>query len=162
MEYIPKKITLSTVGFPSLIEKLADDHFGFNLAVSLHTVSQNLRAQLMPHSKNQTLSDLKKSLQYWYQKTGRKVRFEYLIWKGINDTRSHIDDLVNYCKSIPCKVNLISYNQVEGADYQRADPDVFQNYTQALKKYDIMATTRYSRGDDIDAGCGQLANQLEG
>ena len=157
----PKKITLSTVGFSPLIKKLADDHFGFNLAISLHTVSQKLREKIMPHSKKQTLLDLKNALIYWYQKTKKKVSFEYLIWENINDTKLDIDQLVNYCKSIPCKVNLISYNTVSGSNYQRAKPHIFQDYIQALKKYNIIATIRHSRGEDIEAGCGQLANQLE-
>lgn len=157
----PKKITLSTVGFPSIIKKLADDYFGFRLAVSLHTVSQKLREEIMPHSQKYTLKDLRDSLLYWYLATKKKISFEYIIWKGINDAKEDVEALVRYCKTIPCKVNLISYNAIAGGQYEGADPEVFDAYVKALKVQGITATIRYSRGSDIDAGCGQLANQLQ-
>ncbi len=155
----PKRITLSTSGVPKMIKKLADDEVKFNLAVSLHAAIQETREQIMPFAKRFTLTDLKESLDYWYAKTNRMITYEYIVWKNINDTKEHINALVNYCKYIPSKVNLIEYNPIDDGDYQQASNRVIDNYIAALKKNRIPVTVRRSRGKDIDAACGQLANK---
>jgi 23S rRNA (adenine2503-C2)-methyltransferase len=167
----PKRITLSTVGLAKLIKKLADDEVKFNLAVSLHSARDEVRDKIMPINHKNPLSDLLESLQYWYQHTGRKVTFEYVVWKDINDKPEDIRALVEFCKRIPSKVNLIEYNPIDPhpdldeADaiygFQQADQHVVEAYVKALTAIGVTATVRHSRGKDIDAACGQLANKNE-
>ncbi|MFM1808662.1 MAG: hypothetical protein RLZZ242_1387 [Bacteroidota bacterium] len=156
----PKRITISTSGIPKMIEKLADENPKFQLAVSLHSAEEKVRNTIMPFSTSFDLDTLLKSLQYWYQQTRSKVTFEYLIWKGINDTQSAIDALVSYAKKVPSKVNIIEYNPTDAKDFKAADQEVIERYIQALERARITVTVRRSRGKDIDAACGQLANKL--
>ncbi len=93
-----KRITLSTVGIPKMIKKLADDEVNFNLAVSLHSANDEIRSKMMPINEKSNLAELLESLQYWYEKTKKIITFEYVIWKGINDTKKDALALVNYCK----------------------------------------------------------------
>lgn len=155
----PKRITLSTSGVPKMIKKLADDNVKFNLAVSLHSAIQETREQIMPFAKNFTLQDLRASLEYWYSKTNRKITYEYVVWKGINDKDEDIKALVTFCKYVPCKVNLIEYNPIDDGEFKQAEDSAIQNYIDALEKNRIPVTVRRSRGKDIDAACGQLANK---
>ena len=155
----PKRITLSTSGVPKMIKKLADDDVKFNLAVSLHTAIQETREQIMPFAKKFTLTDLKESLIYWYAKTNKMVTYEYVVWKNVNDTKEHINALVQFCKHVPSKVNLIQYNPIDGGDFQQATNLVINDYIAVLEKNRIPVTVRRSRGKDIDAACGQLANK---
>lgn len=155
----PKRITVSTSGIPKMIKKLADDKVKFNLAVSLHSAIQEKRIQIMPFATKFTLIDLKESLQYWYEKTNQRITYEYVIWEGINDTREDIDALVRYCKQVPCKVNLIEYNTIDDDSFKQASKRVTDTYIHALEKNRIPVTVRRSRGKDIDAACGQLANK---
>ncbi len=155
----PKRITLSTSGVPKMIKKLADDEVKFNLALSLHSAVDETRTSIMPFAENFPLQDLKEALQYWYQKTKSKVTYEYIVWKGINDDQKSIDALVKFCKHIPSKVNLITYNSIEDDTFQQADEATIQKYVQALETHNIVVKIRKSRGQDIDAACGQLANK---
>ena len=155
----PKRITVSTSGIPKMIKKLADDKVKFNLAVSLHSAIQEKREQIMPFANKFTLVDLKEALEYWYKKTTRRITYEYVIWDGINDSREDINALVAYCKYVPCKVNLIEYNSIDDDSFKQASPHVTNEYINALEKNRIPVTVRRSRGKDIDAACGQLANK---
>lgn len=155
----PKRITVSTSGIPKMIKKLADDEVKFNLAVSLHSAIQEKREQIMPFANKFTLVDLKEALEYWYKKTTRRITYEYVIWDGINDSREDINALVAYCKYVPCKVNLIEYNSIDDDSFKQASPHVTNEYIIALEKNRIPVTVRRSRGKDIDAACGQLANK---
>ncbi len=155
----PKRITVSTSGIPKMIRKLADDEVKFHLAVSLHTAQEEVRQKIMPFSKSFPLDDLKEALQYWFQKTNQKVSFEYVVWKGVNDTPEAIDALVKFCKQVPSKVNLIEYNPVENSGFQQASPEIIQQYIDVLERNHIVVNVRKSRGKDIDAACGQLANK---
>ena len=155
----PKRITLSTSGVPKMIKKLADDEVKFHLAVSLHSAIQETREQIMPFAKSFHLTDLQESLEYWYEKTKRRITYEYIVWDGINDTKEAIDALVRFCKYVPCKVNLIEYNPIDDGEFQQASTQVIQNYISVLEKNRIPVTVRRSRGKDIDAACGQLANK---
>ncbi len=154
-----KRITLSTSGVPKMIKKLADDGVKFNLAVSLHSAIDKVRTSIMPFNETFPLKDLKESLEYWYEKTGREISYEYIVWNGINDTQKDIDALVKWCKSIPCKVNIIEYNPIDGGDFKQASPETIKNYIYHLEKNRIVVNVRRSRGKDIDAACGQLANK---
>jgi 23S rRNA (adenine2503-C2)-methyltransferase len=155
----PKRITVSTSGIPKMIKKMADDEVKFKLAVSLHSAVEETRNQIMPFSKNFPLTDLLESLQYWYQKTKSKITFEYIVWKDINDTAKDIEALVKYCKKVPCKVNLIEYNAIDDGQFQQAENKAINDYIKALEKNQIVVKVRRSRGKDIDAACGQLANK---
>ena len=154
-----KKITLSTSGISKMIIKMSDDNIKFNLAVSLHSAVEETRNMIMPFSKSFPLDKLINSLDYWYKKTKRKVTFEYLIWKGINDDLEHIEALVKICKRIPSKVNLIEYNSIDSPKFKKADDFWVDNYLKILKKNKIPVSVRRSRGKDINAACGQLANK---
>ncbi|HBK71514.1 MAG TPA: 23S rRNA (adenine(2503)-C(2))-methyltransferase RlmN [Flavobacteriaceae bacterium] len=155
----PKRITLSTVGIPKMIKKLADDEVKFNLAVSLHSAIDEIRSKMMPINDKSNLAELLASLQYWYAKTKRKITFEYVIWKGINDTQNDANALVSYCKKIPSKVNLIEYNAIDDGEFQQALPKATAMYVRSLEANHIIVNVRRSRGKDIDAACGQLANK---
>lgn len=155
----PRRITLSTVGLHKMIMKLADDEVKFNLAVSLHSAIDEVRSKMMPINDKSTLADLLQSLQYWYMKTNKVVTFEYVVWKGINDKKRDIDALVAYCKKVPSKVNLIEYNAIEEDGFVQADEAAIAYYQRELERNNITVNIRHSRGKDIDAACGQLANK---
>lgn len=155
----PKRITVSTSGVPKMIKMLADANVKFNLAVSLHSAIQETRASIMPFAKRFTLVDLKESLQYWYEKTNSKVSYEYVVWKGINDKKEDIEALVEFCSYLPCKINLIEYNPIGDEEFKQADTKALDQYIAALETNRIPVTVRRSRGKDIDAACGQLANK---
>jgi len=155
----PKRITVSTSGVPKMIKKMADDDVKFNLAVSLHSAIDDIRSRIMPFSQSFPLADLRESLEYWYRKTKSKISFEYVVWKGINDDKSSIDALVKFCKYVPCKVNLIEYNPIDDGEFQQASEESINAYIKALEATGIVVKVRRSRGKDIDAACGQLANK---
>lgn len=155
----PKRITVSTSGVPKMIKKLADDEVKFKLAVSLHSAIDEIRSRIMPFSTNFPLAELRESLEYWYHKTKSKITYEYVVWKDINDNKESIDALVKFCKYVPCKVNLIEYNPIDDGEFQQASDESINAYIKALDANGIVAKVRRSRGKDIDAACGQLANK---
>ena len=155
----PKRIMVSTSGVPKMIKKLADDNVKFKLAVSLHSAIDEIRARIMPFSANFPLIELRESLEYWYRKTKSKISYEYVVWKDINDNKASIDALVKFCKYVPCKVNLIEYNPIDDGEFQQASEEAINAYIIALESSGIVVKVRRSRGKDIDAACGQLANK---
>jgi 23S rRNA (adenine2503-C2)-methyltransferase len=159
IEISNKKITLSTSGISKMIYKMADENVKFNLAISLHSAIESTRNEIMPFSKSFPLNQLIKSLEYWYENTKRKVTFEYLIWKGINDDFEHINALVKICKRVPSKVNLIEYNSIDDPRFSKADELWVNKYLNILKENKVSVSIRRSRGKDIQAACGQLANK---
>ena len=154
-----KRIVVSTSGIPKMIKKLADENLKVNLALSLHSAIEETRNSIMPFSAKFSLDDIKESLLYWYSKTKRRITFEYIVWKGINDSVDDINALVNYCKYIPSKVNLIEYNSIGDETFKSASQSMINLYKDLLEKNKITVTVRRSRGKDIDAACGQLANK---
>lgn len=155
----PKRIVVSTSGVPKIIKKMADDGVKFNLAVSLHSAIDEVRTSIMPFNETFPLKDLKESLEYWYEKTKSKITYEYIVWDGINDSQKDIDALVQFCKCVPCKVNIIEYNPIDDGQFQQAKNTAIENYIHHLEKNRIVVNVRRSRGKDIDAACGQLANK---
>ena len=155
----PKRITVSTSGVPKMIKKMADEEVRFKLAVSLHSAIDEVRTQIMPFNANFPLADLREALQYWYSKTKNRITYEYVVWRGINDTKEAVDALVQFCKFAPSKVNLIEYNPIDEGEFQQANEQAIQMYINTLEKNNITVTVRRSRGKDIDAACGQLANK---
>ena len=155
----PKRIVVSTSGVPKIIKKMADDQVKFNLAVSLHSAIDEVRTKIMPFNETFPLKDLKEALEYWYEKTERKITYEYIVWDGINDRVEDIQALVKFCKYVPCKVNIIEYNPIDDGQFQQASSAAIDNYIQELERNRIVVNVRRSRGKDIDAACGQLANK---
>jgi len=154
-----RRITVSTVGIAKMVMKMADDNVKFNLAVSLHSAIDQTRSSIMPINDTNSLTELADALTYWYQKTKKKVTYEYVVWKGINDNMEHAEALLRFCKIIPSKVNLIEYNPIDAGMFQQAGDDALNMYMDLLERHGITTRVRKSRGKDIDAACGQLANK---
>ena len=154
-----KRITVSTVGVAKMMKQFADDNPRCNLALSLHSARNEVRESIMPITKSNPIEMLRDALLYWYNKTGKKPTFEYVIWKGINDAPEDIKALVKLCKQVPSKVNIIEYNPIGDDRFKMADKSVIDNYINALGEVGVVAKVRQSRGQDIDAACGQLANK---
>ena len=155
----PKRITVSTSGVPKMIKKMADDEVKFNLAVSLHSAIDDIRTSIMPFNATFPLLDLREALEYWYAKTKNRITYEYVVWEGINDKREDVEALVQFCKFAPSKVNLIEYNPIDDGEFQQASNKALDMYVTILEANRITVTVRRSRGKDIDAACGQLANK---
>ena len=155
----PKRIVVSTSGVPKMIKKMADDAVKFKLAVSLHSAIDEVRTSIMPFNATFPLNDLREALEYWYSKTKNRITYEYVVWEGINDQRKDVDALVEFCKFAPSKVNLIEYNPIDDGMFQQANSKAIDMYVKVLEANNITVTVRRSRGKDIDAACGQLANK---
>ena len=155
----PRRITVSTSGIPKMIRKMADEAPRFKLAVSLHSAVDTTRTSIMPFNATFPLAELREAIRYWYERTKSRVTYEYVVWEGINDQPADIGALVDFCKAAPCKVNLIEYNPIGDERFRQASQAALGNYVTALEGADITVTVRRSRGKDIDAACGQLANK---
>lgn len=154
-----KRLTVSTVGIAKMIVKMADDEVKFNLAVSLHSAINATRSSIMPINDTNALEELGEALKYWYKKRKKKVTYEYVVWEGVNDTEKDALALLEFCKLIPCKVNIIEYNKIEEDGYRQAKEEILLMYQNLLESHGITTRIRKSRGKDIDAACGQLANK---
>lgn len=158
----PRRITVSTSGVPKLIRKMADQAPRFNLAVSLHSAIEETRTRIMPFNERMPLSELREAIAYWYDKTRSRVTYEYVVWDGVNDGDADIRALLDFCRAAPCKVNLIEYNPIDDGMFRQAGESRIQAYVDALEGAGVTVTVRRSRGKDIDAACGQLANKSAG
>lgn len=157
----PKRITVSTAGIAKLIRKLADDGTRFNLALSLHAANDAKRDRIMPINEQNSLSELKEALRYYTRTTRQPVTFEYILLRGFNDTLADAQELVKYASDVHAKVNLIEYNPIDGGEFGRTEATDAEAFQQYLDRKGIIARIRRSRGRDIDAACGQLANKNE-
>lgn len=155
----PKRITVSTSGVSKMIAQMADGKPKWKLAVSLHSAIEETRNKIMPFTKKFPLVELKAALLHWYAQTQSKITFEYVVWESINDNQNEIDALVKFCLDVPSKVNLIEYNPIDESDFHQASEGAVNRYIEALEQHKIPVTVRRSRGKDIDAACGQLANK---
>ena len=155
----PKRIVVSTSGVPKMIKKMADDKVKFKLAVSLHSAVNETRTSIMPFNEKMNLDELAEAMKYWYAKTKNIITYEYVVWKGINDKKEDINALIKFCKKAPSKVNLIQYNSIDDPNFVQASKIILEDYIRLLTSNKIKATIRRSRGQDIDAACGQLANK---
>jgi 23S rRNA (adenine2503-C2)-methyltransferase len=155
----PKRITVSTAGIAKMIRKLGDDDVKFNLALSLHAANDVKRSTIMPINEHNTLEALADALKYFYDKTGTRVTYEYIVFNGFNDEIEDAKELAEFCKNIPCKVNLIEYNPIDGVEFTNAKEDKLEAFKNYLEEKNIITNVRRSRGKDIDAACGQLANK---
>lgn len=154
-----KRITVSTAGIAKMIRKLADDQTNFNLAISLHAATDEKRNEIMPINESNALPELTAALRYYYDKLKRPVTYEYILFRNFNDSLDDAKNLVKFCRQIPSKVNIIEYNSVEGVDFISSDKDRLTDFHAYLEQNGVSATIRRSRGKDIDAACGQLANK---
>jgi 23S rRNA (adenine2503-C2)-methyltransferase len=155
----PKRITVSTAGLAKLIKKLGDDKVKFNLALSLHAADDKKRSALMPVNDANGLDELMDALNYFYQKTGNRITFEYILFDGINDKPEDAQNLVKLCRKVPARVNIIEYNSIREAEYGQSAEGQREYFIKYLETQNIIAKVRRSRGKDIDAACGQLANK---
>ena len=155
----PRRITVSTAGIAKMIRKLADDDVKFNLALSLHAGDDTKRNEIMPINEQNNLSVLMDSIQYFYQKTRNRISYEYITFQDFNDSLEDAAKLVKLCKRFPVKVNIIEYNPIDGAPFDKSSEHRIDDFAAYLRKHDVMVTVRRSRGKDIDAACGQLANK---
>lgn len=155
----PKRITVSTVGIAKMIKRLADDEVKFNLALSLHAADDHKRSQIMPINDQNNLSSLMESISYFHKMTKNRISFEYISFKGFNDTSTDAKNLIELCKNFPVRVNIIEYNPIDGVDFERSSSVSIDQFAQLLREHRITVTVRKSRGMDIDAACGQLANK---
>ena len=157
----PKRITVSTAGIAKMIKKLADDQVRFNLAISLHSASDIKRNILMPINQKINLEELRNSVRYFYDKTGIRVTYEYILFKDLNDSTEDAQKLTQFIKASPCKINLIEYNTVDNLPYEKSSNRVTENFMKYLEERNILVTLRKSKGEDINAACGQLVNKLK-
>lgn len=156
----PKRITVSTAGIAKMIKKLGDDDVKFNLALSLHAANDVKRSEIMPINDQNSLASLKEALIYFYEKTGTRVTFEYIIFKDFNDSVEDAKELAAFCKVVPCKINIIEYNPIDDTKFEKADSDKTDKFAAFLEdNFNLIVNVRRSRGKDIDAACGQLANK---
>ncbi len=155
----PKRITISTAGIAKMIRKLADDESKVNLALSLHAADDTKRDNIMPINEQNNLQELMDALDYYYRKTKNRISYEYIAFEGFNDSVQDAENLVRLCRRFPVRVNIIEYNPIENAPFGKAREDRINAFAQVLRARDVMVTLRRSRGKDIDAACGQLANK---
>lgn len=155
-----RRITVSTAGIAKMIRKLADDGYRSNLALSLHAADDRKRNEIMPINESNNLEALIESLEYFYAKTKGRISYEYIAFQGFNDSLADAAKLVKLCrKRFPVRVNIIEYNPVEGIPFVKSDEDRLNAFGAYLAKEGVTVTIRRSRGKDIDAACGQLANK---
>ena len=155
----PRRITLSTAGIAKMIRKLADDEVKFNLALSLHAAEDGKRNEIMPINEQNDLQSLVSAIEYFYRKTRNRISYEYIAFQNFNDTLRDAAKLARLCKRYPVRVNIIEYNPIDGVSFEKADEDRIDQFAAYLRKEGVMVTVRRSRGKDIDAACGQLANK---
>lgn len=156
----PKRITLSTAGIAKMIKKLGDDEVKFNLALSLHAANDVKRSRIMEINDSNNLESLAEALQYFVEKTGQRVTFEYIIFDNFNDDLQDARELAAFASNVPCKVNIIEYNPIDDGEFRQAKPEKVDRFADFLENTcNLIVNVRRSRGKDIDAACGQLANK---
>jgi len=155
-----RRVTVSTSGIVPHIEKLADD-CNVALAVSLHAANDELRDQIVPINKLHPINTLLESCwRYAAKRSNRFITFEYVMLRGVNDSIAHANQLASLLKNRPAKVNLIPFNPFPGTEYKRSSLETIRHFQERLRQRGLVATTRKTRGDDIDAACGQLAGKV--
>lgn len=154
-----RRITVSTAGVAKMIMRLGDDNAKFNLALSLHAADDEKRNRIMAINETNSLDELKQALNYYYAKTNNQVTFEYILFNNFNDSLKDAEKLVSFTRSVPGKVNIIEYNPVSGVDFRKPDTETIDRFCDYLTRNGVNVRVRRSRGKDIDAACGQLANK---
>ncbi len=157
----PQRITLSTAGISPEIKKMADQDIKINLSISLHTADNEKRSRLMPVNNKYDLNSLKEALKYYYSKTGKRVTYEYLLLGGVNDSIADASVLVEFTKISPCKINLIEYNPHDDDSFSSPAKEKTEQFMRFIESKNLVVTLRKSKGQDINAACGQLANKKQ-
>ncbi len=157
----PRRITLSTAGIAKMIRKLGDEEVRFNLALSLHAADDIKRTQVMEINDSNDLNALEEALVYFHEKTGSRITFEYILFKNFNDSLEDASNLAKFARCVPCKINLIEYNSIGDKQFEKASPEQTELFKAYLEKRNLIVNVRRSRGKDIDAACGQLANKTQ-
>ncbi len=156
----PRRITVSTAGVAKMIRQLGDDKVRFNLALSLHAAIEEKRNEIMPINETNNIKALIEALNYFYKQTGNQITFEYILFQNFNDSIQDADELVKIYRQVPADlVNIIEYNPIDAAKFIKPDAEVTERFMNHLAKNKVNARLRRSRGKDIDAACGQLANK---
>ncbi len=159
LEIGARHITVSTCGLVPKIKEFAEFDLQINLAISLHAPNNELRSKIMKINKRYQIEEVLEAVKYYIDKTNRRVTFEYILLKGINDSKEHALELASILKGINCYVNLIPYNEVKTKDYRSTAHDAAEEFFAVLHKKGINATVRMEHGNDISAACGQLRAQ---
>lgn len=155
-----RRITVSTAGVAKQIMQLGDDKVRFNLALSLHAANDIKRNEIMPINESNNIKALIDALNYFYKETGNEITLEYILFKGFNDSLKDADELIKVYRQVPADlVNIIEYNTIDAADFSKPDEEIVEKFINHLSKARVNARLRRSRGKDIDAACGQLANK---
>lgn len=154
-----KRITLSTAGIAKMIKKLADDHVKFNLALSLHAADDKKRNSIMSINETNSLESLKEAMMYFYANTKNQITLEYIAFGDFNIGIDDARNLVRFASNLPCKINIIEYNPIDQASFGKANAVELRAFINFLEKKGLIINMRRSRGKDIDAACGQLANK---
>jgi 23S rRNA (adenine2503-C2)-methyltransferase len=157
----PQRITLSTAGISPQIKQLADDNIKFNLSISLHSADNKKRSEIMPINKKYDLMSLREAIRYFHSKTKTRVTYEYLMLNGINDSLEDAKKLTEFTKISPCKINIIEYNANDGNPYKATNDEKLNAFVKFLESKNLIVTVRKSKGKDISAACGQLANKCK-
>jgi 23S rRNA (adenine2503-C2)-methyltransferase len=156
----PKRITVSTAGVAKMIRQLGDDKVRFNLALSLHAANDKKRSEIMPINETNSLKVLIEALNYFYKATQNQITFEYILFKDFNDSLKDADELIKIYRQVPADlINIIEYNPIDKARFQKPSEEAVEQFMAYLGKNRVNARLRRSRGKDIDAACGQLANK---
>ncbi|MFH1004389.1 MAG: 23S rRNA (adenine(2503)-C(2))-methyltransferase RlmN [Bacteroidota bacterium] len=153
------RITVSTAGIAGMIKKLGDDKVKFNFALSLHAANDEKRNKIMSINKQNSLDAIAEALEYFYAKTGTRVTYEYILFNNFNDDINDARELVAFCRYVPCKVNIIEYNPIDKAKFKPTTELRLKKFVSYLESKNIIVNLRKSRGKDINAACGQLANK---
>jgi 23S rRNA (adenine2503-C2)-methyltransferase len=153
----PQRITVSTVGIPKMIKKMADDDPKYHFALSLHAATDLKRNQIIPFNLKHPLRELTEALIYYHRKTDKRFTIEYILFGDFNDSVADARDLALFCKPFPVKINLIEYNPVQGSCFVKSNPVKTQAFVNFLENRNMIVNIRQSRGKDIAAACGQLA-----
>jgi len=156
----PKRITVSTAGVAKQIRKLGDDKVRFKLALSLHAPTDAKRNEIMPINESNNIKVLIEALNYFYKQTSNEITLEYILFKNLNDSDKDAEELIKIYRQVPADlINIIEYNPIDAFRFTKPDEDAVQNFMQLLDSSKVNARLRRSRGKDIDAACGQLANK---
>jgi 23S rRNA (adenine2503-C2)-methyltransferase len=156
-----RRITVSTAGVAKMIKQLGDDRVRFKLALSLHAANDEKRHEIMPINDSNNIKSLIEALNYFYQQTHNEITIEYILFNNFNDSLKDADELIRIYRQVPADlVNIIEYNPIDFATFEKPQEDRIQAFMNYLEKHKVNARLRKSRGKDIDAACGQLANKL--
>jgi 23S rRNA (adenine2503-C2)-methyltransferase len=156
----PKRITVSTAGVAKQIKQLGDDKVKFKLALSLHAANDKKRNEIMPINESNNISVLIEALNHFYKQTGNEITFEYILFQNFNDSQKDAEELIKIYRQVPADlVNIIEYNPIDAFKFHKPDEDTIDAFMTILEKNRVNARLRRSRGKDIDAACGQLANK---